>query len=50
VGKRVRLTAAVTQVDPNEGEPYLQLAGGRFLLVPAAAERGRSAGWRPGPR
>ena len=40
VGKQVRLTATVTQVDPNEGEPYLQLAGGRFLVVPAAAERG----------
>jgi hypothetical protein len=40
VGKRVRLTATVTQVDPNEGEPYLQLAGGRFLVVPATAERG----------
>ena len=40
IGKRVRLTATVTQVDPNEGEPYLQLAGGRFLAVPAAAERG----------
>jgi hypothetical protein len=40
IGKRVRLTTAVTQVDPNEGEPYLQLAGGRFLVVPAAVERG----------
>jgi hypothetical protein len=32
-GTRVRITAAVTQVDPNEGEPYLELAG-PILVVP----------------
>jgi hypothetical protein len=41
IGQRVQLTAAVTQVDPNEGEPYLQLAAGRFLVIPTKAESAR---------
>jgi hypothetical protein len=41
IGQRVRLTATVTQVDPNEGSPYLELGGGRFLVVPTQVESGR---------
>jgi hypothetical protein len=35
-GRRVRVTAAVTQVDPNEGDPYVVLAG-PIMVLPAPA-------------